>query len=117
LGEHNNLHVKIIFTATNDKDDIRFLPVRHLLAIAENKNEATTKEALDDWYLSEKKDYDDFALQYPMNGELLMQENKIEAMHKWCKEMNVKVTPTIFINGFQLPEAYTIEDLKYFLLE
>jgi protein-disulfide isomerase len=31
--------------------------------------------------------------------------------------MKVEATPTIFINGYQLPDAYNIEDLEYFLLE
>ena len=72
---------------------------------------------MDDWYLPEKKDYELFAAKYPMNGELLQQGNKIEAMDKWCKAMDIKATPTIFLNGYQLPNAYSIEDLQYFLLE
>ena len=76
-----------------------------------------TKHALDDWYLSDKKDYDVFAAKYPMNGELSKQEEKINLMDKWCKQMKIKATPTIFLNGYQLPDAYNIEDLQYFLLE
>jgi len=52
-----------------------------------------------------------------MNGELTKQGNKIEAMEKWCKSADISFTPTIFINDYQLPDAYSIEDLKYFLLE
>ncbi len=72
---------------------------------------------LDDWYLAETKDYKRFAAKYPMNGELLKQGNKIEAMDKWCKAVGISFTPTIFINGYQLPDAYNIEDLQYFLSE
>ena len=52
-----------------------------------------------------------------MNGELLKQGDKIEPMDKWCKAMGISFTPTIFINGYQLPYAYNIEDLQYFLLD
>lgn len=117
LEQHDNLQVKIIFNAPNEEDNVMTKPVRHLLAIDGKKNEAITKKALDDWYLAEKKDYDLFASKYPMNGELLKQGDKMKAMSKWCKQMEVKVTPTIFINGYQLPDAYSIEDLQYFLLE
>ena len=72
---------------------------------------------MDDWYLPEKKGYELFAAKYPMNGELLEQGKKIEAMDKWCKAIDIQATPTIFINGYQLPDAYSIEDLQYFLLE
>ena len=88
------------------------------MAIAsKHKNEVTITKSLDDWYLPEKKDYVLFAAKYPMNGELLQQGSKIEAMDKWCKKMDIQATPTIFINGYQLPDAYSIEDLQYFILE
>ena len=88
-----------------------------MLAIAEKVDEIKTQKALDDWYLAETKDYERFAAKYPMTGELLKQGDKIEAMSKWCKAMGISFTPTIFINGYQLPDAYNIEDVQYFLLE
>ena len=118
LEQNSNVKVKIIFTTPNKEGHPAVKPVRHLLAVAEKtNNETITKKALDDWYLTEKKDYDLFATKYPLNGELLKQDNKIEAMDKWCKGMDISFTPTIFINGYQLPDAYSIEDLQYFLLE
>ncbi len=115
--ESKNLKVKIIFTAQDIKDNPVVKPVRHLLAIAEKNSEAETKKALDDWYLAKTKDYEKFAAKYPMNSELVKQGSKIEAMHKWCEEMEVSTTPTIFINGYQVPDAYSVGDLQYFLLE
>ena len=52
-----------------------------------------------------------------MNIDHAKQASKIEAMFKWCDDMEIIATPTIFINGYQLPDAYDIEDLQYFLLE
>ncbi|HEY8659322.1 MAG TPA: thioredoxin domain-containing protein [Hanamia sp.] len=117
LEEIPNLKVKIIFTTPNQPEERAYKPVSHLLAINGQGNEENIKQALDDWYLADKKDYDLFAKKYPMNGELARRGNKIEAMDKWCKAMEISFTPTIFINGYQLPDAYSIEDLKYFLLE
>ena len=117
LKENSNLKVKIIFTAANEDSHPAVKPVRHLLAIAERVNEVKTQQALDDWYLAETKDYKRFAAKYPMNGELLKQGDKIEAMDTWCKAMGISFTPTIFINGYQLPDAYNIEDVQYFLLD
>lgn len=117
LEEIPNLKVKIIFTTPNNEDNLALKPVRHLLAISEQKNrKEDIKQALDDLYLSDKKDYDVFAQKYPMNGELIKQGNRIEAMDAWCKKMDISFTPTIFINGYQLPSAYGIEDINYFLL-
>lgn len=119
LLEHNdNVKVKIIFTTPNSETHQAIKPTRHLMAMATKGNsEEMIKQSLDDWYLPETKNYERFAAKYPMNGELLQQGNKIEAMYKWCDEMKVSATPTIFINGYQLPDAYSIEDLQYFLLE
>ena len=118
LEDNRNLKVQIIFTTPNQPEQDAYKPVNHLLAIQEkNKNEKITKNALDDWYLSDTKNYEVFAAKYPMNGELSKQGNKIDSMAIWCKQMDIQATPTIFINGYQLPDAYSIEDLQYFLLE
>ena len=115
LEENDNLKVQIIFTVTADENDFKASPVKHLLAIAEKGNETLTKGALDDWYLADKKDYETFANKYPMNGELKKQDAKIEAMKVWCDETQIAFTPTIFVNGHQLPDVYNIADLQHFL--
>jgi thiol-disulfide isomerase/thioredoxin len=117
LEENTNLKVKIIFATPNDASKPSYKPVSHLLAIAEQNQPAVVKQSLDEWYLKQVKDYDGFAAKYPMNGELTKQAPKIEAMDKWCTAMNIAFTPTIFINGYQLPDVYNIGDLQYFLLE
>ncbi len=116
IVHHNeNVKLKLIFTATNDKDDRRGIAARHLLAINANNNSLQTKQALHDWYLSERKDYDVFAAKYPLNGELKKQEIELEKMKEWCKEAEISFTPTLFINGYRLPADYKLEELKYIL--
>ncbi len=118
LEEIPNLRAKIIFTTPNEPEQLAYNPVSHLLAIdAEVNGDKKINDALDDWYLADKKDYEIFAKKYPMNGELTKQGDKIKAMDKWCEGMDIHATPTIFINGYKLPDAYDIEDLKYFLAE
>lgn len=118
LENNANFRVKIIFATPNIESHHSYKPVSHLLAINDcSEDEKIIKQSLDDWYLAEKKDYDKFAIKYKMNGELSKQGDKIEAMDKWCKAMDIYATPTIFINGYQLPDAYEIGDLQYFLLE
>jgi len=109
--------MKIIFMTPNDEAHHAIKPTRHLMAIASLNDERILRQSLDDWYLSEKKDYDLFASKYPMNGKLMKQGSKIAAMKSWCNTINITFTPTIFINGYQLPNVYSIEDLQYFLAE
>jgi uncharacterized membrane protein len=125
LQNNEDLQIQIVFTATSDALDRQGMPVKHLLAIDEAKDEALSKRALDDWYLAENKDYEIFAEKYPMNGELNKQVAKIDMMHDWCTKMEIAFTPTFFISipssdglntaFHQLPGMYRPNDLKYFL--
>lgn len=113
IVKHNSdIKVKVIFTATNNENDLGAKPVKHLLAVAANENLQLTEQALDDWYLPAKKDYDVFAAKYPMNGELQEHAGKLDMMKAWCEEAEIAFTPTIFINGRRLPETYSINELK-----
>lgn len=109
-----NIRLKIIFTATNREDDISSKPAKHMLAIAKNTNENITKKAISDWYKSPTKDYRSFAEKYPLESDLSSQNNKIDAMREWCNKTQITFTPTIFINGWRLPEMYSLEELKIF---
>jgi len=125
LENNSDLHLQIIFTAANDGGDFKAPPVKHLLAIAEKNEEAVVKQALDDWYLPDKKDYEVFAGKYPMNGELQRQNTKIGAMKDWCDKTGIESTPTFFVSMpdisnegipqfYKLPKIYSVTDLKYF---
>jgi protein-disulfide isomerase len=63
----------------------------------------------------QKKNYEVFASQYPVNGSLEQQNNELAKMEEWCNKTEISFTPTLFINGYQLPEVYSVADLKYLL--
>jgi len=113
-----DLKTKVIFTTPNAPDLDAFKIVSHFLAIqAQSSNKENIQKTLDNWYLADKKDYELFVTKYPATVDHAKQTDKIDAMFNWCNDMNISFTPTIFINGYQLPAAYDIEDLQYFLLE
>ncbi|WP_223033648.1 vitamin K epoxide reductase family protein [Hanstruepera marina] len=109
------IDLQIIFTASGKENDIRSKPVRHLLAIESQGDLQKTKKALDDWYLPIKKDYLLFSQLYPVNGEINQQNKKIKAMYQWCYEENIMHTPAIYINGYELPNDYSLNDLLHLL--
>jgi len=112
LYQKEKINLKIIFTASINEDDKKTKPVRHFMAIDSKGDKTKTQEALDDWYLSDEKNYETFASRYQVNGELEAQDEKIEAMRQWCSPEKITHTPTIFINGHELPREYSVEDLK-----
>lgn len=115
LDNNADIQARIIYTAYDNEFDKTTPPVKHLLAIYEKGDEGITKKALDDWYLADNKDYELFAKKYPMNGELNKQREKIHAMRDWCDRVGIAFTPTIFVDGYQLPDLYSVTDLKYFI--
>ncbi|UQA77527.1 thioredoxin domain-containing protein [Sphingobacterium siyangense] len=114
IKNNSDVKVRIIFTASGENGDFLSIPVQHLLAIQEKDGQETVQRALDDWYLAEVKDYEVFARKYPMNGELKQQKDKIVAMRNWCNIMKIRATPTIYINGAEMPESYKITELRNF---
>jgi len=115
LFESENIDLQIIFHPGGE-DAIKQKTISHLVAIAAAGSQEDTKAALDDWYQPEEKDYEAFAAKYPMSEEMKAQQTHIKAMLNWCEQENISYTPTIFINGYELPKAYVVEDLKYILL-
>ncbi|HMQ43036.1 MAG TPA: vitamin K epoxide reductase family protein [Mariniflexile sp.] len=111
LVNAGKINLQVLFTAHANGEDVKAKPVSHFLAINELGDRSRLRQALDDWYLADKKDYETFAAKYPMNGELEKQTTKIVAMRQWCDAENITHTPTVFINGYELPKEYSIEDL------
>jgi uncharacterized membrane protein/thiol-disulfide isomerase/thioredoxin len=110
-----NVQVRIIFTTRSEEKDRGARITKHLMAISSEGDPDKTKNALNDWYLAEKKDYKAFAKKYPIHGELQQQALKLELMSTWCKDANITFTPTIYVNGHRLPELYNADELKNIL--
>ncbi|MCB0743417.1 MAG: thioredoxin domain-containing protein, partial [Ignavibacteriae bacterium] len=110
------INLQILFNATTSEKDFQAKPVKHFLAIDAQYNKEETLHALDNWYNADKKDYEEFAKNHVIIGDLKEQDEKVKAMGEWCSTQNITHTPTIFINGNELPNEYSIEDLKEMLI-
>jgi thiol-disulfide isomerase/thioredoxin len=110
-----NLQVQIIFAVTSAENDERAQPVRLFYAIQQEYGNDVLDKALMDWYSAKEKNYTAFALQYPVKQDLEKYDVNIDQMSSWCNLNKITYTPTIFINGFELPEMYSVGDLKYLL--
>ena len=49
-----------------------------------------------------------------LNIEYPAIEEEFQRHEAWKQKTQLRATPTILINGYQLPESYKIEDLRYF---
>lgn len=84
--------MQIIFNATDDEKDIKSATVKHLIALYEKKDTGLIITALDDWYSTDKKNYDAFAAKYALNDEVQLHGQKLQEMDKWCKEVDISYT-------------------------
>lgn len=116
IKENKKINGRVLFTATTRENDTRALPVKHLMAITEANSKTLIDQALHNWYTVYQRRYELFADKYPIKQEILDQQNsKLDAMSDWCQVNGITATPTFFINGYQLPDIYSIEDLEYLL--
>jgi len=115
LMARQELRIQIIFTATTEEGDISARPVQHFLAL-HNAKDPALPQALADWYAKGYLDYDEFARRYPALRPGA-QRDEVDAMDRWCRAASIAFTPTLFVNGHQLPALYRVEDLRYLLDE
>src|SRR5690606_22926187 len=106
LWEEGSINLRIIFTSKEEGE--RAKPVKYFLALDEMGDTIRTKQALDTWYGLGVKSYDEFVKINPVVEGLEEQNEKIKAMNIWCKEEEIAHTPTIFINGYELPREYSL---------
>ncbi|ULT26898.1 DsbA family protein [Sphingobacterium sp. E70] len=68
--------------------------------------------ALDKWYAGGSKDFNKFSEEYQLDNYLVHQHHKIRKMREWYDTMKIRVTPTIFVNGREMPDGYRVKELK-----
>jgi uncharacterized membrane protein len=115
IHENSQVKLQVIFLVPNG-NDTRSLVVKHFLALQETGDINQVKRAMDSWYGPDGKSYETLAAAFPVNEIMLEKQGRhLDEMYDWCKEQEIQFTPTLFINGYQLPEIYQPGDLKYFL--
>jgi len=115
LNVSDNVRFRIIFSVSMDESDFRSPPVRHIMAIDILGEKLRKKKAIDDWYSLIYKDFTAFTEAYPVESDPSVLDEKIRKMYNWCHEMGVRHTPTIYFDGFLLPDSYEIGDLINFV--
>lgn len=112
--ESGQIQMQLIFTASLQKHDQGQLPVSHFLAISEFCGKEKTRAALSLWYVKKLNNYNELLKRFPLKEGLNTQNEKINSMNYWCSVENITQTPTIYIDGFKLPEEYSVKDyLEY----
>jgi len=114
LANRADIKLQLVFSTGSDERDPKARVAHHLMALQSNQNDSSLKKALNDWYEHKHKDYESWAKSYPVIKEHTS-HSALEKQKEWCTLVEIKSTPTIFINGRRLPQNYQPEDIKYFI--
>ena len=104
------------YVLADKKDDKRTIAaeymLQHLLEVFRKidtlERSRYTRKMLHEWF--ESMDLEIFSKKYTTRDYTYV-TNALRYQEEWCKRSNIESTPTIFINGFELPRQYTRNDL------
>lgn len=108
-----NLSVQYIFCSFNEdlKESARFL-----IAIYQQKGLAEAQNIYARWFESGKLRAEDFFAVYSdVHTTTPNVTAEMERHEQWVKRNSYASTPTILINGHEMPSCYTLDDLLYLL--
>jgi uncharacterized membrane protein/thiol-disulfide isomerase/thioredoxin len=111
IERSDNVKVAIIFSG-DGTDGPATRVASHLLAFAKQGNIA---QALTDWYGQSEKNFESWAINYPIRFIGMAWEDIAHKHSDWCRKADIRLTPTICVNGYQLPEEYSISPLYWLI--
>lgn len=114
-GCYDDLSVNIVFIVDteNDKDSEKLKVARKIIQIYESKGAKEAIEAMNIWYQDRNKSYEKWNMSFP--AEDLDIDSILKKQNEWCEKNKIQYTPTILFNDRELPEQYSIEDIKYLM--
>jgi len=114
IHDRHDISLNIIFATSDNPHDEKNIVAGHLTSLSKTSDEQTLFTALHDWYSQPVKDFATWSERYPANsGE--EEEAVLGKQNQWCAMVGVEFTPTLFVNGYKLPEPYQPSDLGYLL--
>ena len=87
---------------------------KYLFAACLDDKTSSTLQILSDWFEEGKPQKDDYFKEMGLNMENPEIEAEFERHTAWKEKTKLRGTPTVLVNGYQVPETYKVEDLRYF---
>ncbi|MBO0932605.1 cysteine peptidase family C39 domain-containing protein [Fibrella aquatilis] len=106
LTKTEDVNVQVVFTCDGPAGRKTQVAL-HLMALPQN---GSAQAALADWYGGEEPDYAHWATAYPLAETAPDAERIAYANQKWSAQANIDATPTLYIDGYPLPQQYALPD-------
>jgi protein-disulfide isomerase len=111
LVEKNDIGITIRFSLKiTNLEDKRTEAISYLLQLVKDQTTYYKRKALYDWY--KYMDLEKFKNIYPLKTSIDIYK-KLKEQQDWSEKTQIKFTPTIFINGFEMPVQYRAKELIY----
>lgn len=107
LSTNQNLKCQVIFSASNIEGDKRGIVARIILSLPK----AQQAGALHQWYENEDRNIEKWQAKLGII-EVQKAQNIIEQHKIFCDFAKIEGTPTLYLDGYRLPELYHLVDLK-----
>jgi protein-disulfide isomerase len=108
---HEKLCVQYLFSAFDSSlESIN----KYLIAAYLEKKPETVKHIFNAWFEIGKSSQEAFFKDMHLNIASAEVETEFQKHEIWREQTQLRATPTILVNGYQLPAIYKPEDLKYF---
>ena len=111
LLEKMNNNMSIQYILSSFAEELESTNKYLIAACIRNNNHA---QVFTDWFEKGKELKDEYFKDMNLNMNNPEIETEFQKHTAWRNKTKIRATPTILVNGFQLPENYKIEDLRYF---
>lgn len=114
LDNDESLQLRIVFSVSpGESESTKYKVIKHLMAL-KSAPVQMLKQAMHTWYERKEDNVESWIKKYPVLKE---QESNIilEKQLQWCESAEISSTPTVFINGYKLPNPYKLDDIKYLI--
>lgn len=103
--------VQYIFSSFNKELE---KSARFLLAVYQQENYERAEAIYNDWFAGKKYLGETYMLTFDYDLESMEVNRELNKHKEWQLENRLTATPTVLINGYQLPDSYKIEDMRHF---
>lgn len=115
IPKWENVSLEEIFLTNDDENSLNYQIGERMLALTAS-NHLKAQEAIEGFYKEYSVNPEKWLQKYNITEDYKPKTKTILEEHlSWCRKNKISATPTILLNGHELPKEYTIEDLEFFL--
>lgn len=112
LVEKNDIGLTLRFTIKSENEDNKKLQAaKYIFQLLNGETQTFKRTVLHDWF--KLINLERFSDLYPLNSKADEEVTGTVRQHEiWTAESKIQFTPTIFLNGYELPKEYKVHNLK-----